>query len=261
MNTENHEATENTEAAAPAFSIEEAYIFGGNDLENAENAAGALAELCENAGIDFTARYAPDPEKGLPEGTALLFAPVRKQKEVTKVVDGEEKTVKQRVVDSYHMGLTADPEYLIANKPEFVAELVHDFAVARVSDMFYRAEKGADVSFPVSLSDILENNRKRVDDEAFKEIGPGVISKLKGTSPVFKIMNLSLLRNCLSSATVAKNTFAAVQPEQWDGLLDTMIEYAEKKGLNPGVLLSWKQTRHDSTSNELDEVDLGAFSL
>jgi hypothetical protein len=59
----------------------------------------------------------------------------------------------------------------------------------------------------------------------------------------------------LQSSAFASSQFEKISQENWVTLLDAMVALANKKGLDPAVLVNWKETR-DETVVDMDEDEL-----
>lgn len=120
-------------------------------------------------------------------------------------------------------------------------------------------------SLPVSTADYFEVTRDS-GLATFDALAKGVLDALAKQHKVFKMLNKNNFRKCLSSKPFAMATFQMIEQNGiFAVVLNKMIELANKDGLDPQILVDWRDNREnaqalDSASMDVTDAFAGLFA-
>lgn len=239
--------------------IEQPKVFKADELGNVEEYMGAVEAACVAAGHDpekfVTIGFNEADE--IPAGIGIAVIPFKEREKV--VEKGEE--VSRKVVKGVHVLRIPDAGYMLANHVGKVEDIVNTAFITQLTGMIRRESKK-----PQTLAAFLEGTSGS-QLVAFDKIAAGFIKVLGHLAPALDGLSKSKLKACLSSQTKASAYFPTMPEENWDVLLDHMINKAVAAGLEPGAMADWKENRTkvedqaeielDFNSLDLDEIELG----
>lgn len=117
-------------------------------------------------------------------------------------------------------------------------------------------------SVPESVDDYISAGRRESALKFFNEVADKYIKLLKKSG--FTNLKKDMFRQVLSSASFAKQIYAGVPQEQWEGLLKVMVSEAENNPeYDAGMVLDWLKNRNETTislTREDAAIDLEALT-
>jgi hypothetical protein len=235
--------TAQTEKAPTVQDVEKKF-FSSDNVEKGGAYVNQVVELASAANIEPTLNF--NPEEALPEGYGLAVIPLTKRvPERGNVVNG--------------VCIAAIPEIGTISEAEggqdWINKLVTDALIRNVSSAAKPKEEGALTSLPLSVHDFITTSRSS-GLAAFNEFASNYVTALKKKG--LKFMSKVLLRQTLSSAAFAKQTFPRIDQTNWELVIKSMIQHAQQAGIEQGVLKMWLDNRNsvEATTVELDLSDL-----
>ena len=221
--------------APPQNDAEKAKI--AEAIEKARKIAAA-----NNLALDFN--WKASDEK-LPDGYCIAIVPVNQRREGVTVPIGV-----------YIAGIPS-PSLIRSTKagPEWVDGVIMSYCVNKLANSVRPRgdESTGPGSVPFTVEDFITTQSRDQGLSLYRELGPKYVSALKELG--LKVMNLTLLRQILSSASFASQQFPNISQDKWVNILNRMITEGEANGANLGMLQVWKDTR-DTT-----ELTAGDFNL
>jgi len=137
-----------------------------------------------------------------------------------------------------------------ASGESFVTKQITDNLVRQVS----AAAKAKDgiTSLPFKVVDFTTSSRSS-GLAAFNALAGIYVKALRAKG--LKFMSKLLLRQTLTSATLAEQQFPRIEQSNWEVVLKSMIAHATKENIEVGNLQDWLNTRN-TVEVELAEIDL-----
>lgn len=256
MNTNVNEmpqtAPEGQQPAEDAFTLQDTkrrYFAPANLHEGVEYVAKVEAACAAKPDAVLIRNF--DINKPFPDGYGVAVIPMarRAQKE------GEEGNI----VFGAAIAALPDPELVSQHEKgnTFIRDTVVDHFCAKIANAVRPREGGNEPNVPFTIEDFIENRRGQEGMKTWTELAPAFVSALRKKG--IKFMQQPLLKQVLQSAGLASQIFPNMHQEQWENVLNAMIARAKEKGLDPGVLENWLQTRSEKTGAVVDEIDLSDF--
>lgn len=242
QNAQPEQSAESTDPAERLQKISRDY-FPPAKLVDAESQVAEVLEVCEANKIKPVYNF--DTDKDFPEGYGLAILPIKTR-----------HASRGNVVTGMAIVALPDPVEVEAHDKgkEFIRNCVIDAELAKVANAVRpRSDGSTAASVPYTVEDFITSARAAESLAAFRELAPSYVKALKKQK--MSIMTATILRQVLSSAQFAAQQFPTVAAEKWEGVLDKMIARAKSKGLEPGIMDHWKETRATST------VEMGDFDL
>ena len=204
-------------------------------------AVNQVVELASQANIEPILNF--DPDAALPAGYGLAIIPLTKRvPERGNVVNG----VCIAAIPSLETVVQAE------NGQDWVNKVVTDSLIKQVTIAAKPKDETSLTSLPLSVADFITSTRIS-GLAAFNEFASLFVSALKKKG--LKFMSKVLLRQTLSSAAFAKQTFPRISQDNWNIVIQSMIDHASKAGIDAGVLKLWLETR-DKVEVSTVELDL-----
>jgi hypothetical protein len=217
---------------------------------NAETAVATAIAIAEAHGLPVSYSWDAGNEP-LPEGFDVAVLPVTKRtddKGNVPVALWIAAVPSLALIEQHEKG----PAYI---RDTIATALLNKFANTVRPNEKRQASAGP-LSVPKSIEDFILAASRDQGLAAFREIGKDYVAALRKAG--IAAMNLSLLRQVLSSSAFAGQQFPKIEQAKWTGLIDKMIAAAKAKNLDPGIIEVWKQTR-DETTIGADDFDLDAL--
>lgn len=107
------------------------------------------------------------------------------------------------------------------------------------------------VKLPQNLDEFLVSETR---DNLFQNLMQDTVRRLKKNGGSLSLITQGILRNSLQSASFAKGMFPKIAQADWEGVLNAMIEEAEKQGIDTAVLKEWKANRETFTVDEPEGI-------
>ena len=235
--------TAQNENAPTVQDIEKKY-FSSDNVEKGGAYVNQVVELAQAAKIEPTLNF--DPNENLPEGYGLAVIPLTK-----RVPD------RGNVVNGVCIAAVPELETIAEAEggQDWINKLVTDALLRNVSMAAKPKEEGALTSLPLSVHDFITTSRSS-GLAAFNEFASNYVTALKKKG--LKFMSKVLLRQTLSSAAFAKQTFPRIDQGNWELVIKSMIQHSNQAGIDVGVLKMWLDTRNqvEVSTVELDLSDL-----
>lgn len=227
---------------APTLQDVEKKYFSSDNIEQGGAYVNEVVELAQNSNIEPVLNF--NPQEELPDGYGLAVIPLTKRvPERGNVVNG--------------ICIAAIPELATIqaadNGQDWINKVITDNLIKNVTLAAKPKEEGALTSLPLSVADFITTARAS-GLAAFNEFASQYVSVLKKKG--LKFMSKVLLRQTLSSAEFAKQTFPRIPQENWELVIKSMLEHAAKAGIDSGVLKLWLDTRSQAKV-DMAEIDLG----
>ncbi len=214
--------------------------FNSSAMAGAQDAMGAVLEICAANGLDPVLNFNPDEE--FPETHGLAIIPL------TERVEGFGNVTKG-------VAFAAIPDFeAVIAKPEgqaFVRKQLLDCMVRQVSSSCKQKE-GQLTSIPLSVLDFCTSSRSS-GLAGFNHVATLFVKALKKKG--LKLMSKALLRQILASASFAEQQYPRLPQANWVAVLNSMVSHAEKDSIDVSGLRHWVSTR-DTETIDMKDVDL-----
>ncbi len=233
-----NETTDETGDDENAFEVEKCY-FGPDELATAGEYLNQVAANYDKISRNF------DPEKDFPAGYGLSIVPISK------------RTNEGNVTIGVAVAAIPDPTTVAEHEKggDFIRQAVLDSFMAKVANSVRpRADGSTAGTMPFSVEDFIERRGGGASLKAYTEIAPTFVKALRQKG--LKFITASMLRQVLQSKAFAEAQFEKIAQNVWEKILDSMVQHASKKGLDPAVLVNWRETRDQVEVPEMDELDL-----
>jgi len=238
MNEQIAENMEHAEAEVAEVEYRNGY-FAPAELERGSEALTHALAIAEDKQIPVAVNF--DMEQEFPEGYGLAIRWVRARGKETPI---------GLVVAAIP---TLDAVMQEANGRKFVEDAIASELAERVVSAVRPRGESAEFggTMPFSVAEFLAAGRRESGKATFNKIAGHFVKALKKKGIPF--MSKGLLEQVLQSSAFAAQQFPYSQ-EAWIKVLDAMIDYAKKEGLDPSILEHWKATR-DQVEVEVPELD------
>lgn len=222
-------------------SVEKRY-FAPDQLQEAQDYLGKVTGVCP----DGTIKRNFDPEETFPDGYGLAVVPISKR------VEGQ-----GNVPIGVAVAAIPDPASVAQHDKggEFIRSAITDVFMSKVANACRPRPDGTTATtIPFSIEDFIESRRGRESLKAFTEVASAFVKALRKKG--IKFMTPGLLRQTLQSKAFAVTQFEKINQDAWQKVLDAMIVKAKAAGLDPAILVNWKETRDSVEVIEIEDLDL-----
>ena len=220
--------------------IEKKY-FPADQLDAGINYINEVMEIAGRENVEPVFNFNPAEE--FPDGYGLSIIPMTKR-------------VPERGNLTYGVVVAAIPsvETLAADDAgsSWITKVITDALLKQVSAAAKPKDEGAAVAIPFKVSEFVTTSRTS-GLAAFNAVATDYVKALKTKG--LKFMSKVLLRQVLASSMFAEQQFPRLSQDNWNVVLDSMIQHAKSKGMEAGVLGHWKATR-DEVEIDVTEIDL-----
>lgn len=226
--------------AATLQDIEKKY-FPPEQVEAGSNYVNEVIEIAERENVEPVFNFDTDGE--FPEGYGLSVIPLQQR-------------VPERGNQTYGVVIAAIPSVSkIAESDSgqaWMNKVVTDSLLRQMTLAAKPKEEGEVTSLPLKIEDFVTTSRTS-GLAAFNAVASDYVKALKQKG--LKFMSKVLLRQVLASSQFAEQQFPRLSQDNWQLVLDSMIQHVKQKGLEPGVLEHWKKTR-DQVEIDTGDIDL-----
>jgi len=215
--------------------------FAPEQLEAGSNYINEVMQICSKENIEPIFNF--DPEGEFPESYGLAIIPLQKR-------------IPERGNLTYGIVIAAIPsvDALAAEEAgiNYISKLVTDALIRQVTVSAKPKDEGAAISIPFKLEEFTTTSRSS-GLAAFNAVATDYVKALKTKG--LKFMSKVLLRQVLASAQFAEQQFPRLSQENWQLVLQSMIQHVKAKGMESGILAHWVKTR-DEVEIDVTEIDL-----
>ena len=244
MNDENIQPAESTTDTAntqTTLQDVEKKFFPPEQLDAGTSYINEVMEIASRENVEPVFNF--DPQADFPEGYGISIIPITKR-------------VPERGNLTYGIVIAAIPsvETLASDDTgsTWIAKIVTDALLKQVSAAAKPKEEGAVVAIPFKVSEFVTTSRTS-GLASFNAVATDYVKALKTKG--LKFMSKVLLRQVLASSQFAEQQFPRLSQDNWNVVLDSMIQHVKAKGMEAGVLAHWKGTR-DEVEIDVTEIDL-----
>lgn len=220
--------------------IEKKY-FAPEQLEAGSNYINEVMEICAAENVEPVFNFDTDAE--FPEGYGLSIIPLTKR-------------IPERGNSTYGVAIAAVPTVeLLASEESgtnYINKIVTDALLKQVAAGAKPRDEGAQIAIPFKLEEFTTTSRSS-GLAAFNLVASDYVKALKTKG--LKFMSKPLLRQVLSSAQFAEQQFPRITQENWQVVLNSMMQHVKAKGVDTGVLNHWLNTR-DEVEIDVTDIDL-----
>lgn len=242
--TTNQNETGTTEADysfAPTLQDVEKKFFPPEQVEQGSEYVNSVMQIAERENVEPVFNF--DPEQEFPEGYGLAVIPLQQR-------------VPERGNQTYGVAVAAIPSLDKIQENEagqaWMGKVVTDALLRQVTLAAKPKEEGEVTSLPLKIEDFVTSARTS-GLAAFNAVASDYVKALKQKG--LKFMSKVLLRQVLASSQFAEQQFPRLSQDNWQLVLDSMISHVKQKGMEPGILNHWKQTR-DQVEIDTGDIDL-----
>lgn len=223
--------------------------FKPSEGEKASQAIEKARQIAEANNLPVAFNWDAEKEP-LPEKYGVAIVPVTQRREGIGIVP----------IGLYIAGIP-DPELIKEHEKgeSWVRAVIVDRCMNKLSNAVRPRgdNQQAAMSVPFSVEDFITTASRDQGLSFFREYGPTYVKALKKLG--LRVMNMTLLRQVLASASFAEQQFPNVSQDKWEGILDKMLREASEEDTDPGIVKQWRETRNTTALEtgdfELDELD------
>ncbi|HFD32050.1 MAG TPA: hypothetical protein ENJ28_04980 [Gammaproteobacteria bacterium] len=238
MNTPNAAAP--TAETVSMQDIEKKY-FPPEQLEAGSNYINEVMEICSAENVEPVFNFDTDGE--FPDGYGLSIIPLTKR-------------IPERGNSTYGVVIAAVPTVELLASEEagtnYINKIVTDSLLKQIAAGAKPRDEGAQIAIPFKLEEFTTTSRSS-GLAAFNLVASDYVKALKTKG--LKFMSKPLLRQVLSSAQFAEQQFPRITQENWQVVLNSMMQHVKAKGVDTGVLNHWLNTR-DEVEIDVTDIDL-----
>lgn len=248
-------STDGTDGGDEEFTLDsvDRRYFGPDKLEEAEAYIQQVQTVCSDDSLKTNCKDVLENKATVPEGYGLAVIPIAKRQEGGK----------GNKVIGVAIAVMPDAAY-VAGQPkgvDYITGVVQDSFMAKIANAVRPRDDGGEGTIPFTLEDFLTSMRGKESLKTFNELAPVFVKALRQKG--MKSITPVILRQALQSAAFAEQHYGLVDQAEWLKVLDVMISKAKAKQLDPGVLVSWKETRNERETTEItsDLIDSALAAL
>lgn len=216
-------------------------FFPPEQLDAGTNYINEVMAICETSNIEAVFNF--DTNDEFPEGYGISIIPLTRR-------------VQERGNQTYGVVIAAVPsvEKLASDDAgsNWIAKIITDALLRQVAIAAKPKDEGAIISIPFKIEDFITTSRTS-GLAAFNAVSSDYVKALKQKG--LKFMSKVLLRQVLASSQFAEQQFPRLSQDNWNLVLDSMMNHVKAKGMESGVLAHWKSTR-DEVEIDVTEIDL-----
>lgn len=241
-----NDESQNTQGQSEIPDIEELnrQYFEPDQQEEASKAVQRAQEIASAHGLPVAFNWDAE-NQSLPDGYGVAIIPVQERREGQGIAK----------IGVYIAGVPSIETVLQHEKGN---DWLRTVGINHMLNKFSNAVRPrggqpSGMAVPFSVEDFITSASRDQGLQFFREISASWVKALKKLG--LRVMNVTLLRQVLASRSFAEQQFPNVSQEKWEKILDKMLEEAEQKKADAGIIKVWRETRNDT------ELSTGDFDL